>query len=173
MNEVLDTFPDKEFIIEVKDGKIETYKVLWENLSYFPEERRGQVSIVCAVDTGAKYLKSHNLKLKVMSKSSMITALCQYELISWTGYIPKSIRNTDLRLPLKYAKFLWGWPHKFMERMETSGTRVEVTGGASGVSEGFDTIESLNDVPKGFTGFIWTNRIDLVNPDTIKNRLGK
>lgn len=168
MNEVLDTFPDKEFIIEVKDGKIETYKVLWENLSYLPEERQGQVSIVCAVDTGAKYLKSHNLKLKVMSKSSMITALCQYELISWTGYIPKSIRNTDLRLPLKYAKFLWGWPHKFMERMETSGTRVEVTAGGLGTSEGFDTIESLNALPEGFTGFIWTNRIDLVNPGTIK-----
>ena len=168
MNEVLDTFPDKEFIIEVKDGKIETYKVLWENLSYLPEERRGQVSIVCAVDTGAKYLKSHNLKLKVMSKSSMITALCQYELISWTGYIPKSIRNTDLRLPLKYTKFLWGWPHKFMERMETSGTRVEVTAGGLGTSEGFDTIESLNALPEGFTGFIWTNRIDLVNPGTIK-----
>ena len=27
LNEVLDAFPDKDFVIEIKDGKIETYKV--------------------------------------------------------------------------------------------------------------------------------------------------
>ena len=180
LNEALDTFPDKDFVIEIKDGKIETYKVFWENMSSLAPERLEKFSVACSVDEGADYLRSQSKTLKVMSKNSLITALVKYELMAWSGYIPEEMKNTELRIPLSYAKFLWCWPYKFMERMEKAGTRVEITAGGSGLSEGFDTVESLksapkNDtiesvssVPKDFSGFIWTNRINVVNPDTVK-----
>ena len=168
LDEVLSIFPDKKFIVEVKDWKIETYEALWKKLSTMPAEKVNLLSVVCANDDGAKYLRSQSSELKIMSKNSMIKALVKYELFGWTGYIPQEIRNTDLRIPLTYAKFLWGWPYKFMERMEKTGTRVEITAGGSGLSEGFDTVESLKSAPKKFPGFIWTNRIDIVNPVTAK-----
>lgn len=168
LDEVLSIFPDKKFIVEVKDWKIETYEALWKKLSTMPAEKVNLLSVVCANDDGAKYLRSQSSELKIMSKNSMIKALVKYELFGWTGYIPQEIRNTDLRIPLTYAKFLWGWPYKFMERMEKTGTRVEITAGGSGLSEGFDTVESLKSAPKNFPGFIWTNRIDIVNPVTAK-----
>ena len=168
LNEVFETFPDKEFVLEIKDGKIETYQVFWEYVSTFPKDRLYQFSVACASDEGAKYLRNQGSNLKVMSKHSMITGLIQYKLIGWTGYIPKAMRNTELRIPLKYAKFLWGWPYRFLDRMEKSNTRVEITSGEASISEGFDSIESLKNIPKNFSGLIWTNRIDIVNPDTLK-----
>ena len=168
LNEVFETFPDKEFVLEIKDGKIETYQVFWEYVSTFPKDRLYQFSVACASDEGAKYLRNQGSNLKVMSKHSMITGLIQYELIGWTGYIPKAMRNTELRIPLKYAKFLWGWPYRFLDRMEKSNTRVEITSGEASISEGFDSIESLKNIPKNFSGLIWTNRINIVNPDTLK-----
>ena len=168
LNEVFETFPDKEFVLEIKDGKIETYQVFWEYVSTFPKDRLYQFSVACASDEGAKYLRNQGSNLKVMSKHSMITGLIQYELIGWTGYIPKAMRNTELRIPLKYAKFLWGWPYRFLDRMEKSNTRVEITSGKASISEGFDSIESLKNIPKNFSGLIWTNRIDIVSPDNVK-----
>lgn len=120
MNEVLDFFPDKKFVIEVKDGKIETYRVLWDNLSALSSERLEQLSICCSSDEGALYLRKQNPELKVMSKKTMITALVEYELLGWTGYVPEAMRNTEIRIPLAYAKLLWGWPNKFISRMDAS-----------------------------------------------------
>ncbi|WP_051353829.1 glycerophosphodiester phosphodiesterase family protein [Atopobium fossor] len=169
INEVFNTFPDKEFVIEVKDGKMETYEVLWKFLSSFPPERLKQLSICCANDQGADYLRQQNAELKIMSKNSLITALITYELIGWTGYVPSSMQNTELRIPLRYARFLWGWPHKFMERMEKSNTRVELTAGKESLSEGFDTVESTKDIPDEYSGLVWTNKINEVNPATVNN----
>jgi len=57
---------------------------------------------------------------------------------------------------------LWGWPHKFMKRMEDSGTGVVLVAGDGKFSEGFDTAEDIKKIPAGFSGYIWTNRIDRV-----------
>ena len=170
MSEVLDFFPDKEFVIEVKDGKIETYEVLWENLSSLSSERLEQLSICCSSDDGASYLRIQNPELKVMSKKTLITALLEYELLGWTGYVPKTMRNTEIRVPLAYAKLLWGWPNKFISRMDASNSRVEITAGKGSLSEGFDTKESIDIIPDGFSGYIWTNRIDIVNPDSVSGK---
>ena len=68
----------------------------------------------------------------------------------------------ELHIPLKYAKLLWGWPHKFVARMNSVNTRVIIVQGNGKWSEGFDTVESLQEIPKGYAGYIWTNRIDKV-----------
>ena len=44
--------------------------------------------------------------------------------------------------------------------MEAVNTRVELTAGGSDLSEGFDHIHSLKDIPEGFDGYIWTNKIN-------------
>ena len=166
MDEVLETFPDKEFIIEVKDGKIETYHVLWEKLKTLSPERLKQLSICGASDEGVEYLREQSDTLRLLSKKFMIKALIQYELMGFTGYIPESMKNTEIRIPLKYAKLLWGWPNKFMERMASVNTHIELTGGSGSLSEGFDTLESLKAIPDGFDGYVWTNKINKINHDT-------
>jgi len=162
MGEALATFPDREFVIEVKDGKTETYRVLWEKLKGLSPERLARLSICCASEEGVAYLRTCSKDLKLLSKNTMLKALVEYELIGWTGCVPKDMRNTELRIPLRYARLLWGWPNRFMERMDAANVRVELVAGDGGLSEGFDTPGSLGDVPDGFDGYVWTNRIDEV-----------
>ena len=69
----------------------------------------------------------------------------------------------EIHIPLMYAKALWGWPNKFVERMESVNTRVVIVEGNGKWSEGFDTEESLTKIPSGYTGYVWTNRIDVVS----------
>jgi len=89
-------------------------------------------------------------------------ALLKYELLGWTGYIPPEIRNLQIHIPIRYAWLLWGWPHRFVERMESVNTRVVLVAGDGKWSEGFDTRESLKEIPEGFRGYVWTNRIDVI-----------
>ena len=45
INEVFSAFPDKELLIHVKDGNLETYQVLWNDyLSTMTEERLAQIT---------------------------------------------------------------------------------------------------------------------------------
>ena len=163
LNEVFSSFPDKELLIHVKDGNIKTYEVLWNNyLSTMTKERLAQITVY-GDNAGIEFLREKSPILRLLSMGMMKSALLKYELIGFTGYIPKELHNMELHLPLKYARFLWGWPNRFIKRMESVNTRVVIVAGDGKWSEGFDTTESLNAIPKGYSGYVWTNRIDKVN----------
>lgn len=161
--EVFSAFPGKELLINVKDGDVETYQVLWTD--YLSRMTKDQLSLITVYgdDDGIDYLREQSPDLRLLSMRMMKKALLKYELLGFTGYIPKELHNMELHLPLKYAKFLWGWPNKFVKRMESVNTRVVIVLGDGKWSEGFDTEESLEAIPKGYKGYIWTNRIDKVN----------
>ena len=161
--EVFSAFPGKELLINVKDGDVETYQVLWTD--YLSRMTKDQLSLITVYgdDDGIDYLREQSPDLRLLSMRMMKKALLKYELLGFTGYIPKELHNMELHLPLKYAKFLWGWPNKFVKRMESVNTRVVIVLGDGKWSEGFDTEESLEVIPKGYKGYIWTNRIDKVN----------
>lgn len=161
--EVFSAFPGKELLINVKDGDVETYQVLCTD--YLSRMTKDQLSLITVYgdDDGIDYLREQSPDLRLLSMRMMKKALLKYELLGFTGYIPKELHNMELHLPLKYAKFLWGWPNKFVKRMESVNTRVLIVLGDGKWSEGFDTEESLEVIPKGYKGYIWTNRIDKVN----------
>jgi glycerophosphoryl diester phosphodiesterase len=48
--------------------------------------------------------------------------------------------------------------------MNSVGTRVVLVAGDGDFSAGFDTVDSLKRLPKGFYGVVWTNRIDRIAP---------
>lgn len=162
-SEVLAAFPDKELLIHLRDGDLKTAQVLWQYLQDLPESRLWQITVY-GDEAGLQYLREHNGEIRVLSASRLKSALLQYELLGWTGYIPQEIQNMELHIPLRYAKFLWGWPTKFVERMASVNTKVVLVAGSGKWSEGFDTLQSLDAIPSGYTGYVWTNRIDKVNP---------
>ena len=45
IDEVFASFPDKEFLIDVKDGNLKTYEVLWDYLNKMPKERLAQITV--------------------------------------------------------------------------------------------------------------------------------
>lgn len=104
--------------------------------------------------------------LRLLSKEMMTRGLIEYELLGWTGHVPEKLRNMELHIPLKYAKYLWGWPDKFVGRMASVNARVVLVAGDGKWSEGFDSREAVKRVPAAYTGYVWTNRIDVLGlPD--------
>lgn len=162
LDEVLSTFEDKELLIHNKDWDMETTEVLWDSyLSKLSKKQLDRITVY-GDNEGIEYLRSKNEEIKLLTKKMMVNALVKYELLGWTGYIPKELHHMELHLPLNYAKYLWGWPNKFVERMESVNTRVVIVEGNGKWSEGFDTKESLEKIPEGYQGYIWTNRVDKI-----------
>ncbi len=161
LKEVLEAFPDKKLLIHMKHGNVETAKALWTYLERLTPEHKAQITVY-GNDEGLIYLRERCETIRVLSTKILKKALLHYVLLGWTGYIPKAIHNMEIHIPLSYAKYLWGWPSKFVERMESVNSQVVIVEGNGKWSEGFDSLESLKAIPDGFTGYIWTNRIDRI-----------
>ena len=120
-------------------------------------------------DEPIRALKSQLPSLRVMSMGTLKSCLASYAGAGWSGYLPSVCRNTQPHIPEKYARYLWGWPDKFLNRMDSINTRVILVAGDGGWSEGFDSLSDLERLPEGYSGGIWTNRVDVIAPElTIK-----
>jgi glycerophosphoryl diester phosphodiesterase len=163
IEDVFRAFPDKKFLIHIKDGGEEIGSVLLEFLKTLDESQISNISVY-GNDQALGLLRQHYPEIKILSKSRMVAALKSYVLVGWTGYIPDKIHNMELHLPVQYAKFLWGWPDKFLQRMDKVNTRVVLVKYINGWSDGFDTEADLEKIPKDYSGGLWTNRIDIIGP---------
>ncbi len=164
LDEVLTAFPDGEFLIHIKSTNPEEGKQLAEYLAGLPVKRLSQLAIY-GDDAPIGILHTALPSLRVMSADSLKSCLVSYAGAGWSGYIPSVCRNTQLHIPEKYARYLWGWPDKFLNRMDGMNTRVFLVAGKGGWSEGFDTIEDLERLPDQYSGGIWTNRVDVIAPE--------
>lgn len=70
-------------------------------------------------------------------------------------------------VPIQQAYLLWGWLNRFLSRMREHRTRVMLIGKIRSLSEAFsrlDSPEELSEIPNGFDGLIWTDRISVIGP---------
>lgn len=163
LDEVMRSFPEQSFLLHIKSNYPEDGQILARYLESWDQKQLRRVAVYGG-DKPIATLHKQLPKVRVMSKQSLIKALLVYEAVGWTGYVPKAIRHTEIHLPVSYARWLWGWPNRFMQRMNRADTRVVLVEGSGEFSEGFDTALSLKKIPAGFGGVIWTNRIDRIGP---------
>lgn len=57
-----------------------------------------------------------------------------------------------------------GLANLFAERMRDADTRVILVAGDGPWSAGFDRAEDLDELPGGWSGWLWTNRADTIVP---------
>lgn len=163
LDEVLQAFPDRELLIHVKSNDPREGVMLAERLKRLPEDRLRRLAIYGG-DQPVKALKERIPELRTMSKETMKQCLLPYIAMGWTGYVPAACQNTQLHVPDQIAPWLWGWPNRFLARMDQAGARVIIVKGNGGFSEGFDTAEDLKRLPDNYNRWIWTNRIDRIAP---------
>ncbi|MGG3801885.1 glycerophosphodiester phosphodiesterase family protein [Metabacillus fastidiosus] len=163
LNEVLSHFPKESFLIHIKGNEKKEGEQLAEYLSSFPKERLNQLTVYGG-NEAIKVLKEQLPKIRVMSMDTMKSCMLPYIALGWTGYVPSSCENTQIHLPEKFSSFIWGWPNKFINRMNNVDARVVIVAGDGGWSEGFDSKEDLKRLPENYNGIIWTNRIDIIAP---------
>jgi glycerophosphoryl diester phosphodiesterase len=163
LDEVLDHFPHRSFLIHVKSDDPQEGDLLAQYLKKLPEDRLARLNVYGG-DKPIAILKQKLPRLRVMSKETAKKAFIAYMAVGWTGYMPSSMKNAFFYLPLKYARFLWGWPHRLIQRIKDADSYFFVVAGKGEWSEGFDTLEALKQIPANYQGGIWTNRIDRIGP---------
>ncbi|CAG7653591.1 glycerophosphodiester phosphodiesterase family protein [Paenibacillus allorhizosphaerae] len=164
LDEVLARFPAQSLLIHIKSNDPKEGEQLAQALAKLPEDRRNRLTVYGG-DEPIASVKTHMPDIRVMSKATMKSCLLPYIAVGWTGYIPSACERTQLHIPEKIGPWLWGWPDRFLNRMDGADTRVIVVGGdGSEFSSGFDRAEDLARLPTHFTGGIWTNRIDRIAP---------
>lgn len=89
-------------------------------------------------------------------KEEMKACLTDYVKWGWTSVVPDRCRNTTVAVPLNYQWAIWGWPKRFIARMESVGTKVMLMGPyEDGKIAGLERPEQLGKVPRDFRGFLW------------------
>lgn len=163
LEEVLEAFPNRMFLIDVKSNDPTEGIQLADHLAKLPVERREQLAVYGG-DEPIAALKKKLPDMRVMSKATEKGCLLRYLAIGWTGVVPEACEKTELHIPEKFAPLLWGWPTRFLDRMDQAGTRVILVAGSGDFSRGFDTAGDLKRIPPDYNGWIWTNRIDRIAP---------
>lgn len=163
LHEVLTYFPNKPFLINIKSNDPKEGEKLAEYLSTYSNDRISELSAYGGNQPIAE-LKKHLPTIRVMSMETMKSCLLPYIAVGWTGYTPSACEQTQLHIPEKIAPWLWGYPSKFLNRMEDIDTRVVLVAGDGGWSEGFDDEEDLERLPANYNGMIWTNRVEMIAP---------
>ncbi|MEK3855788.1 glycerophosphodiester phosphodiesterase family protein [Cytobacillus sp. FSL H8-0458] len=161
LEEVINEFPEGDLLIHIKSNDSQEGVKLAEYLSMFPADRLEKISVYGG-DRPIAALKEEMPGMRIMSKATLKDCLLPYIGAGWTGYVPNACKKTQVHIPESYAKLMWGWPNKFLNRMDDAGTRVIVVAGDGSWSEGFDRPEDLKRLPDGYSGGIWTNRIELI-----------
>ena len=160
-NQVTEEFPEKKFLVHIRDSGPEIGELLLNKFNTMSSEQVELFSIY-GNDEAVTLIRAEYPAMKALTAKLLKKAVLEYELIGWTGYIPKSIHNMEIHFPLAYAKFLWGWPEKFVLRMNKVNTRVVIVQKKGRWSGGFDTVEEIDEIPDNYYGYIWTERIDRI-----------
>jgi glycerophosphoryl diester phosphodiesterase len=172
IQEVLSAFPDHKFLVNYKSNEEYEGDMLAALLTAHPEWR----DTVWGVYGGrpptyrARDLIGPNTggtPLVAFASRDVMNCLLQYLAFGWSGYMPDLCKNTAVMVPVNLAWLAWGWPNLFLRRMQDAGSQVILLGpyeaGDPGTN-GIDTLDELAQVPEGFTGYIWTNTIELIGP---------
>lgn len=163
--EVFETFPDGKFLIDFKSNEAREGDMLAAMLLSNPSWRNS-VWGVYGGEAPTRQAIANISGLRGFTKQSIKDCLLPYLIYGWSSYIPHDCHNTIVLLPTNYRRLMWGWPHLFVERMQSVGTDVIMRGDykTGTLTEGVDTPADAAFVPNKFNGLVWTNEIATIAP---------
>lgn len=163
LDEVLTAFPDRKFLIHIKSNDPAEGDLLAARLQQIAPAKRKLIAVYGG-DRPVAALAARLPGIPVMTKQREIACLGRYLAIGWSGYVPASCENVLLLVPQNYAWLLWGWPGRFLARMQSVSATVILAGPyeAGEFSTGIDTTEQFAAVPKLSGLGVWTNRIEVI-----------
>lgn len=161
---VLQAFPEGAFLVNVKSRDAAEGAAFGAWLLAHPTLAPrvwayvGDAAPVLAAQAAAPGLRG-------ITRDRIRRCIVAYAAAGWSGYVPPVCRGTVLLLPQNVAGWLWGWPKRFLNRMDRVGTTIVLRAPlAEGQSEGIDTPAQAAAVPAGFDHLVWTNRVRRIAP---------
>jgi glycerophosphoryl diester phosphodiesterase len=122
LDEVLTAFPDRTFLIDHKDGDIESSIILMKILSGYSLERRGRIYYWGPPETldiiQEQYPEIRRFfVLRWQAKKYLLPFVLSFGIIK----IPAEFEDLVLGIPAGYTKYIWGWPYRFIDKIHSSG----------------------------------------------------
>jgi glycerophosphoryl diester phosphodiesterase len=92
----------------------------------------------------------------ILDPAASTACLDGYRRTGWLGIVPDSCRGVTLIVPRRGEWTLWGWPYRFMDRLQGVGARFFIAGepAADGTVTGLDSADQLDEVPRHFAGML-------------------
>ncbi|HEY1605099.1 MAG TPA: glycerophosphodiester phosphodiesterase family protein [Allosphingosinicella sp.] len=164
LDEVLRAFPGRRFLVNFKsaDPHEGALMAAWLKTRPWADARR---LAFYGDDRPVARLKALRPDLRTMSGRSAKSCAKSYLLLGWSGYVPAACRHTIVMAPRNLAWIAWGWPNRFLERMQRADTDVYMIGTVDlrhpGLSS-LDTPDDLKALPAGWRGGVATEKIEVV-----------
>jgi glycerophosphoryl diester phosphodiesterase len=111
-------------------------------------------------------MRRHAPKAWMFDTADVRACSVDYLKWGWTGFTPESCRGATLMVPLNYQWAIWGWPNRFLARMQGVGATTVMMGNLENrdAPVGIERAEQLGDIPKSFRGYVWIEDIYNVGP---------
>lgn len=164
--EVMARFPDRRFLIDIKSNDVEDGAMLANILAPLPEAERARF-MVHGGERPVDHVATALPGIRTIHRPALRPCLMRYVALGWSGTVPDACRNRIVLVPLNVGPWLWGWPNRFLDRMEAAGSEVFLLAPlrrGQAFSEGIDDPALLERLPAGWSGGIWTDAIDLIGP---------
>jgi len=159
LDEVLATFPQRRFVINVKSRDPTEGERLVAALARYPAGQR-RLLVVYGGDEPVAAVRQRMPEVLTASRSTLKSCLLGYMALGWSGYVPEGCRRSMVLVPVNATWLLWGWPNRFQQRLRAVGSEVFAVGPYSGgFTSGIDTQADLARLPANYGGGIWTNEI--------------
>ncbi len=120
--EVLATFPDRSFLIDHKDGTMESAELLVAVLQELPPDQRDRIHY-WGPDATYAYLQSELPRVTCLfgTRRQVKDWLIDYLLTLGFGGFPAESEGLVLGAPPAYAHYFPGWPYRFLQRVDRAG----------------------------------------------------
>ena len=161
LRETLQAFPNTRFMINIKSRSESEAKAL---LDYIPENDWSRLSVSGAPGP-MSVMENANNRIVTLSGAQAKTCVKNYVLKGWLGHMPDACIGTYVPIPKNYRRLIWGWPHRFEQRLNAVGSRSILMGDYNGLgSTGIDSITDIDAVPINYRGIVWTNKVEVTGP---------
>ena len=122
--QVLQAFPDKTFWIDHKDGSMETAELLVEVVQALPPEQQPRL-YYWGPDEAYDFVHREIPAVTRLlgQRPQMKACFLPYILTLGLAGFPEECEGMGIGLPSAYTKVAWGWPYRFLDRVERAGLR--------------------------------------------------
>ena len=161
----LAAFPDRRFLVNIKSNDPHEGDELAAYFARRAPTASGRI-VVYGGERPVARLRALRPDIEAWTPGQAKECLIRYELLGWSGYVPKACRRGMVFVPEDRAWLVWGWPNRFLVRMQSVGSETFVAGGITGRMglEGIDTPAQISRLPARWRGGVSTERIDVVGP---------
>ena len=122
--QVLETFPERRFLIDHKDGSMETAELLVGILQDLPPEQQALL-YYWGPDESYTYVRDQVPAVTRFfgQRPQVKRCLLPYLVTLGLSGVPEDCRGLGVGLPVEYTKYAWGWPYRFLKGFSDAGLR--------------------------------------------------